>query len=423
MVYGCTLCTPMKMSKNNLIGHVDADCFYVSCERARFSGLEGKAVGVLGNQGACVIAKSYELKHRGVKTGAPIWDAQKLCPEAIYIKRDFHWYEALSRKMLKLIQTISPEVEYYSIDELFFDASYLPYAFKLPMKEACLALQAQMKKEIGIPVSIGVASTKILAKLLSDSSKPYGIGVVQTEVERHELLKKLSVDEISGIAKKSKEKLMSYNIHTCEQFALADRKLIRRILTKKGEDLWWEINGTTVMPMLTQRPYHKNIARGGSLGGATCDEGRLKAWVARNTERLIEALHRNEFYCQRVALFLGFSEGFGTFGRAELLEPSAHYEEIFPIALSLFLAAWKDGQKINYMHVFGEKLQFRSCYQASLFSKKNSGVPDTSAIIRLVNDKVGRFAVRTGTTIPLYDIYSDKAQSYDICDVHGKICF
>ena len=81
------------------IGHLDADCFYVSCERVRHRCLRGQAVGVLSNQGACVIAKSYELKARGVTTGMPIWDALPLCPEAIFIKRDFEWYEVLSRRI------------------------------------------------------------------------------------------------------------------------------------------------------------------------------------------------------------------------------------------------------------------------------------------------------------------------------------
>src|SRR5918994_614086 len=105
-----------------LIAHLDADCFYVSAERVRHADLICKPVGVLGNQGACVIAKSYEMKAAGVKTGEPIWDAVKKCPEGINVKRDFRWYEVLSRKMLDVVREFSPRVEYYSIDEFFFEA-------------------------------------------------------------------------------------------------------------------------------------------------------------------------------------------------------------------------------------------------------------------------------------------------------------
>src|SRR5271155_3580214 len=102
-----------------LIAHLDADCFYVSAERVRDAFLQQKPVGVLGNQGACVIAKSYEMKKSGVATGEPIWDAVKKCPEGIYIKRDFRWYEVISREMLTVVRERSPCVEYYSIDEFF----------------------------------------------------------------------------------------------------------------------------------------------------------------------------------------------------------------------------------------------------------------------------------------------------------------
>src|SRR3954454_522612 len=109
------------MRQPTAVGHLDADCFYVSAERARDPFLVGKPVGVLGNQGACVIAKSYEMKKAGVQTGEPIWDAVVHCPHGIYVKRDFRWYEVLSRRMLDVVRRFSPRVEYYSIDEFFFE--------------------------------------------------------------------------------------------------------------------------------------------------------------------------------------------------------------------------------------------------------------------------------------------------------------
>jgi len=89
-----------------LVGHLDADCFYCSAERVRLRHLRGLPVGILGNQGACVIAKSYEAKAKGIKTRVPIWDAVKLVPEMIFVKRDFRWYEVLSRKMLAIVRRL-----------------------------------------------------------------------------------------------------------------------------------------------------------------------------------------------------------------------------------------------------------------------------------------------------------------------------
>jgi nucleotidyltransferase/DNA polymerase involved in DNA repair len=101
---------------SGLIGHCDVDSFYVAAERVRDEYLRDVPVAVLGNQGACVIAKCYAMKAAGVKTGEPIWDAKKKCPDAVFIKRDFRWYETLSHSMLDVVRQVSPKVEYYSID-------------------------------------------------------------------------------------------------------------------------------------------------------------------------------------------------------------------------------------------------------------------------------------------------------------------
>src|SRR5208282_5721073 len=99
--------------RSTAVGHLDADCFYVSAERVRHPFLRDKPVGVLGNQGACVIAKSYEMKARGIKTGEPIWEARVKCPEGVYVKRDFRWYEVLSRLMMDVVKEFSSAVEFF----------------------------------------------------------------------------------------------------------------------------------------------------------------------------------------------------------------------------------------------------------------------------------------------------------------------
>jgi hypothetical protein len=153
------------------VGHLDADCFYVSAERVRDPFLKGKPVGVLGNQGACVIAKSYEMKAAGVKTGEPIWEAVQKCPEGVYIKRDFRWYEALSRAMLEVVNRLSPQVEYYSIDEFFFQAQPRPGQ---SFQDLAVEMRETVLRELDLPVTVGIARSRTLAKLISDSAKPFG---------------------------------------------------------------------------------------------------------------------------------------------------------------------------------------------------------------------------------------------------------
>ena len=405
-----------------MIGHVDADCFYVSAERVRYPHLARMPVGVLGNHGACVIAKSYEMKAAGVPTGGAIWEVVPICPNAVFVKRDFRWYEVLSRKMLAEVKLISPRVEFYSIDESFFQAVDTSHA-------AAERLQQSMLHRIGVPVSIGIAPTKTLAKLISDSSKPFGCGVMHDEADRRAILHDRPVTDITGIAKRSARRLAQQGIVTCEQFANADRAMIRWLLTKRGEDLWWELNGTSVLPVLTKRPEHKFISRGGSIGRASNDFERVKAFVIRNVERLVEALCYYKVACDQLTLSLLFRDAPERGARRSLLGTTADFERLAGAALEMLPQAWQPRQaSVHYMHVIAGSLWSAKNRQLGLFDHDhlhyNPQLSDAiTEVKRKINTQVGRFALRTGSTLPLADVYADPANEYDICDIHGKMCF
>lgn len=411
----------LKSMSKPLIGHLDADCFYVSCERVRSPCLLGQPVGVLGNQGACVIAKSYEMKCLGVKTGMPIWESVKCCPQDIYIKRDFRWYEVISRQMLHLLHQVSPAVEYYSIDEMFFHAEQLPQVFGKPLPQAVEALQQRVLHEALVPVSIGVSHSKTLAKLGSDTAKPFGRLLLLEPDEIQKFLRDRSVEEISGIGERRRVKLAAHGILTCWDFAQADRRFIRKLLTIKGEQLWWELHGDAVQPILTKRPPHKMLGRGGSLGEATADRDRLTAWLVRNLERLIEELDYHQVFTDRLAIFLGFKEG-GGWGRSMALpEATARFDILLAAAKAMLEEGL--GRQVNRMHLLAEKLSYRHLVQRNLLSQADPRAERIALAKRLVNEKVGRFAVRSGETLFLPDVYADESQAFDICDVHGKLCF
>jgi len=397
------------------IGHLDADCFYVSCERVRHRFLQGHAVGVLGNQGACIIAKSYEMKARGVTTGMPIWDALPLCPDGIFIKRDIEWYEVLSRRILEIVRSFSPAVEYYSIDEMFFDAQGMSL-------DDAKALQQRLLSQTAIPVSVGVATSKILAKLASSSGKPFGCIYAVEEAVVRQLLHDRPVDKITGVGRGSRIKLESYGIHTCEDFARADRRLIRRLLTKRGEDLWWELNGTPVLPLNTTRTAHTNLSRGGSLGIATADPERLTGWIARNTERLVEALDHHCVYCEQLSMSLGFKDG-DSASQQTSLTATAGFQSLYLASLRLLAACWPAGRLVSYMHLIAGKLTTRQNVQRSLFGESDPRQLASDRVKQLINQRHGRFAIRSGATLPLDDIYRDVTNSYDVCEVYGKTCF
>ncbi|WP_366917902.1 DNA polymerase IV [uncultured Gimesia sp.] len=402
----------------SLMGHIDADCFYVSCERVRSYSLRGVPCGVLGNQGACVIAKSYELKAYGVKTGHPIWEAKKLCPHAVFVKRDFRWYEVISRKLLELLKTVSPLVEYYSIDEMFFDASELARSFQLPLMEATRALQTLVQEQIGVPVSIGIAPSRTLAKLGSDAAKPFGVRVIEKQCEP--FLRSQPVGELCGVGGRSARKLHDRNIHTCWDYREADRLMIRKLLTIKGEALWWELRGDSVTPIQTSRPPHKAIARGGSCGGKTTDPDRIRAWVVRNIERLIEALDHHRVYAGHISLQIDANKTALWLGRTPLAVPSASFRTIYDAVMPMLEAA-PTNHPVSHMHIIAESLIWRNKIQKSLFFEEAQSPLDQ--LKHDINQKLGRFAIRSAETLPLHEIYHDATHNYDICDISGKMCF
>ncbi len=133
--------------------------------------MAGLPVGVLGNQGACVIARNYPMKKFGVKVGEPIWESKKKCPDGVFIKRDFRWYESLSRKMFAEVGTFSPRVEYYSIDEFFWEG--YP-ARGQNYQQTATTIRDHVKKNAGLPMTVAFARTRTLAKLFADTAKPFG---------------------------------------------------------------------------------------------------------------------------------------------------------------------------------------------------------------------------------------------------------
>jgi nucleotidyltransferase/DNA polymerase involved in DNA repair len=402
------------------VGHLDADCFYVSAERVRDSFLLHKPVGVLGNQRACDIAKTYEMKAAGVQTGEPIWDALKKCPQAIYLKRDFRWYEVLSRRMLGAVRKFSPRVEYYSIDEFFFEAR--PHR-GLSLQATAAAIRDHIKRVVGVPVTVGIARSKTLAKLISDTAKPFGALAVLDPQAEIDLLAKRPVTDITGVAGRRAARLAPHRIVTCLDFARADRVLIRSLLTRVGEMLWYELNGESVQALHTTRPPHKMISRGGSIGKVTRDPNVVFAWVVRNLERLIEELHFHRVHTGHLTLYLSYREGMAGTGEGTLMSPTDRFDLLLEAAKHALRRAHVAGGSLQRMHLIASKLRWRGCVQAGLFDPPAEQTRAVARLKRRVNRRFGRFALRSAATLFLEEIYRDPANQFDICDVHGKMCF
>jgi nucleotidyltransferase/DNA polymerase involved in DNA repair len=402
------------------VGHLDADCFYVSAERVRDAFLLRKPVGVLGNQGACVIAKSYEMKAAGVKTGVPIWEALGQCPSGIYIKRDFRWYEVLSHLMLDAVRDLSRRVEYYSIDEFFFAAEP---ARGQTFQDLAVQIRDRVRERVGVPVTVGIARSRTLAKLISDAAKPAGALAVVDLRDEEALLADRPVTEITGIAGRRAARLQPWGIRTCLDLARADRRLVRSVLTASGEALWWELNGDPVQPIHTQRPLHKALSRGGSFGEPATEPIILYAWLVRNLERLIEELEFHAVLAGRLTVWVAYKNGQVGVGQTTLTVPTDRFDLLLDAARPCLRRAWVARVPATRMHLIAEHLIARRQRPLGLFDPPATRAEAVAQLKREVNLRHGRFALRSAATLPLAAIYRDSANEYDICDVRGKICF
>ena len=187
--------------------HADLDAFYASVEQKDNPQLQGKPVLVGGRpeQRGVVAACSYEARSFGIHSAMPMWTALRLCPNAVVVSPRFDRYRNISARVVSIFRSTSPLVEAVSLDEAFLDITGIVKAGSAPI-DVARDIKRRVRSEIGLAISVGVASSKSVAKIASDWSKPDGLMVVEPERER-EFLAPLPVRKLWGIGPKTEEKL------------------------------------------------------------------------------------------------------------------------------------------------------------------------------------------------------------------------
>jgi nucleotidyltransferase/DNA polymerase involved in DNA repair len=209
--------------------HADLDAFYASVEQLLDPDLHGRPIAVGGNnQGGVVLAASYEAKARGVQGGMDGRQARALCPDLIFVPGHFSEYQRLADKVMDVLGDITPAVERVSIDEAFLDVSGATHLFGSPATIGA-ALRARVRHEIGLPISVGAATTKHLAKVASQVAKPDGLVVVEPGSET-EFLTPLPVRLIWGIGPATERRLADRGIHTVGDLAATSTYSLTQLL-------------------------------------------------------------------------------------------------------------------------------------------------------------------------------------------------
>src|SRR3954451_501422 len=205
--------------------HADLDAFYASVEQMLDPSLKGRPIAV---GGGVVLAASYEAKGFGVHGGMPGRRARELCPDLVFVGGHFTEYQRLGDAAIGILGDFTPLVERVSIDEAFADVAGCTHLFGTPA-EIAAAVRRRVRDELGLPISVGVASTKHLAKVASQVAKPDGIVVVEAGREQ-EFLAPLPVELLWGVGPATKAKLDASGIHTVGELAAMQPLVLQSIL-------------------------------------------------------------------------------------------------------------------------------------------------------------------------------------------------
>ena len=218
--------------------HADLDAFYASVEQLLDPLLRGKPIAV---GGGVVLAASYEAKAFGIQGGMPGWKARDLCPQLIFVGGHFKDYQRLGDAAIKVMGDFTPLVERISIDEAFADVAGCTHLFGSPA-EIAKAIRSRVRVELGLPISVGVARTKHLAKIASQVAKPDGLLVVDPETEL-DFLHDLPVELMWGVGPATKARLADTGVYTIGQLAETSpwslQRLLGRALGEKLAALAW----------------------------------------------------------------------------------------------------------------------------------------------------------------------------------------
>ncbi len=289
--------------KNKVILHIDGDAFFVAVEVAKNPKLKGLPV-VTGEERGIVSALSYEAKALGITRGMPIFRVKKNYPKVIILPGDYKSYVKYSGMMFDIVRRYIDDVEEYSIDECFGDLTGLDKPLKMTYKEIAERIKLEVNKELALSVSIGVAPTKVLAKVASKWVKPNGLTVIEKDDTKC-YLEKTPVQKIWGIGPRTAEFLNKRGVMTAQDFIEKDVTWIRQNLSKPYEILWLELRGNYCIELDPKpKSVYSSIQKTRSFHPATNDKIFLLSQLSKHIEEACLKARHFGLTAKKISFFL-----------------------------------------------------------------------------------------------------------------------
>ena len=316
---------------DRIILHVDMDAFFASVEQLDDKSLRGKPVIVGGiSQRGVVSTCSYEARKYGIHSAMPVFIAQKLCPNGIYVRPRYYRYKEISNEVFNILKDVTDIIEQVSIDEAYLDITNT--RFKDGM-EAAKYIKFRVLKEIGLTISVGISYNKFLAKLASDWNKPNGIKVITKDMIPNILLP-LKISKVHGLGNKSVEKFNNIGIYTIKDLYDMPKEIFSEYLGKSGYQIFERIRGIDNREVIVDRD-RKSYGKEKTLREDTNNYDELIEYIEGFSEEISDYLDRNNLKGKTITLKYKTSN-FTNYTRSKTLNHYiSSYDDIRKIANEL----------------------------------------------------------------------------------------
>ncbi|MDO8120923.1 DNA polymerase IV [Isoptericola sp. b490] len=378
--------------------HVDMDAFFASVELLRRPELRGLPVVVGGNGRSVVLAATYEARAFGVHSAMPMAAARRLCPHAVVIPPQRAAYSAASRQVMAVLAEVTPILEQVSVDEAYLDVSGARRRLGRPA-EIGAQIRARIRSELGLACSVGVATSKAVAKLASGMAKPDGLLVVP-RAATVEMLHALPVEALSGVGEATRDGLARWGIVSVADVAATDLALLQRILGSAGgrhlHDLAW---GRDPRPVVPSRPEH-SVGAETTFEADSTDLGWVERRVLELADRTARQLRERSTLARTVSLKVRTADWQTLTRSRTLTAPTDVAQEIFGAARALLAGVDLSGRAVRLVGVRAEGLVPAGNRQPTL--EEAAGGADRAAAERAMDQVRRRFgddALTPGTSI------------------------
>jgi nucleotidyltransferase/DNA polymerase involved in DNA repair len=323
--------------------HLDADAFYVSVEQAERPELRGKAVAVGGLHRGIIASASYEARKFGVYTPMPSAKARRICPGLIMIRGDMSRYSRYSDRMFAIIEDFTPMIERTSIDEGYFDVS--GHRTLSPMQIA-QRMKARIRTEIGITVSLGIASNKLVAQIASKLRKPDALVEVPAGTER-DFLAPLQSHWLPGVGAKLGARLKEVGLAYIRDIVTADIEFLRRVAGSYASKLQILAQGIDDRQVITEHDDAKSYGMQDTFGENLRDTGSVLSILQGMADKLMSRVRRDGKAIRTVTVKVRYPDFTDTSHGFTLPQPTDLETDVYPHLKALLRGAWRRSEPIR----------------------------------------------------------------------------